>query len=143
MSFLQQGVRLAARRMPKVIPPHMHAVFDYAFAGAFLFMAARQWKRNRRAAMASLLCGSASAVNALLTDYPGGISPVMSYRTHGRFDAGLAVITASTPQVLGFADSAEARFFSTQALAETLVTGMTDYNCYSDEQEEHPLKAVS
>lgn len=143
MSFLQEGARMAARRMPKVISPQLHAVLDYAFAGSFFLIAAGQWKRNRRAAMASLIYGSATAINALVTDYPGGVSRLMSYRTHGRFDAGLAVVTASTPQVLGFPNAREARLFSAFALAETLVTGMTDYNVYSEAEEQHPLEAVS
>ena len=134
MPFWQQGTRALARSMPKVMSPATHAVADYAVGGIFFLAAAWFWKRNRRAAMGSLLCGGAKVANALLTDYPGGTAPVISYRTHGRMDAVIAGITASTPQLMGFSDQPEARLFSAQALAETLITGMTDYGCYEDEE---------
>ena len=84
MPLLETGARFAARRMPKVINPSAHAVLDYAIAGTFLIMGARLWRRNRRAAVGSLICGGAAALNAMVTDYPGGVTPLMDYRTHGR-----------------------------------------------------------
>jgi hypothetical protein len=143
MPLLQSGARFAARKMPKVITPGTHAILDYAVAGAFLIMGARLWKRHRRAAVGSLACGAAAAVNSMLTDYPGGVFRVIDYRTHGRVDAGLAALTAAAPRFLGFDDQVEARFFSGCALSETVITGLTDYNHYTDHPEEHPLEAVS
>ena len=142
MPILQSGARFAARKMPKVISPGAHAVLDYAVAGMFLLMGVRMWKSHRRAALGSLACGTAAAVNSMLTDYPGGVARVIDYRTHGRVDAGLAALTAAAPRFLGFEDDAEARFFSGSALAETVVTGLTDYNYYADDEEEHPLEAA-
>jgi hypothetical protein len=142
MPILQSGANFAARKMPKVITPGTHAVLDYAVAGAFLVMGMRLWKRNRRAALGSLTCGAAAAINSMLTDYPGGVFRVIDYSTHGRVDAGLAAITAAAPRFLGI-DESEARFFTGSALAETVITGLTDYNYYTDEKEEHPLEAVS
>ena len=133
MPLLETGARFAARRMPKVINPSAHAVLDYAIAGTFLIMGARLWRRNRRAAVGSLICGGAAALNAMVTDYPGGVTPLMDYRTHGRIDATVAAMTASAPKLLGFSDEVEACFFSFQALAETVVTGLTDYEYYVDE----------
>ncbi len=133
MALLESGVRFAAGRMPKVIKPGTHAVLDYAVAGVFLAMGARLWKRNRRAAVGSLLCGGAAALNAVVTDYPGGVVHAIDYRTHGRIDAGLAALTASAPRLLGFSDEDEARFFGFQALAETVVSGLTDYGYYEEE----------
>lgn len=133
MALLESGVRFAAGRMPKVIKPGTHAVLDYAVAGVFLAMGTRLWKRNRRAAVGSLLCGGAAALNAMVTDYPGGVVHAIDYRTHGRIDAGLAALTASAPRLLGFSDEDEARFFGFQALAETVVSGLTDYGYYEGE----------
>jgi hypothetical protein len=132
MALLESGVRFAAGRMPKVIKPGTHAVLDYAVAGVFLAMGARLWKRNRRAAVGSLLCGGAAALNAMVTDYPGGVVHAIDYRTHGRIDAGLAALTAAAPRLLGFSDEDEARFFGFQALAETVVSGLTDYGYYEE-----------
>jgi hypothetical protein len=133
MPLLESGVRFAVGKMPKVINPGTHAVLDYAVAGIFLAMGATLWKRNRRAAVGSLVCGGAAALNAMVTDYPGGLVHAIDYRTHGRVDAGLAALTASAPRLLGFSDQDEARFFSFQALAETVVTSLTDYDYYEEQ----------
>ena len=77
--------------------------------------------------MGSLLCGGAKVANALFTDYPGGAVSAISYKTHGNLDASIAGMTASTPMLMGFSDQPEARLFSIQALAETVISGMTDY----------------
>ncbi len=143
MALLHLATRFAARKMPRVINPTAHAVFDYAVSGLFLVMAARLWKRHRRAALGCVFCGGAGTLNAVLTDYPGGVFKTIEYKTHGRIDAGLAAMTAAAPQVLGFSNQPEARFFSLQAITETVITGMTDFNYYAPVPEEHPLKAVS
>jgi hypothetical protein len=126
----QQGVRFAARKMPKVIGPTAHAVLDYAVAGSFLLIAVRCWRSNRRAAMGAALCGGAVAANALLTDYPGGARDLIDYKTHGKIDAGVVGLTAAMPRLMNFADEPEARVFGLHALAETAVTSMTDYDHY-------------
>jgi hypothetical protein len=119
--------------MPKVINPTTHAVLDYVVAGSFLLKAAALWKRNRRAAAASLICGGATLANALVTDYPGGVFPKISYRTHGRNDSAIAGLTAAAPKLLRFSDDREARFFGVEALAETVITGLTDFDYYEEE----------
>ena len=127
MPLLQTGARFAASRMPKVITPGAHAVLDYAVAGVFLLMGARMWRKHRRAALASFACGAAKAINSMVTDYPGGVAPVIDYDTHGRLDAGIAALTAAAPKFLGFAVEGEARLFSGFALVETVIAGLTDY----------------
>jgi hypothetical protein len=130
MPLWQEGLRIATGKMPKAVQPSTHALIDCAIAGSFLLMAARFWQRNRRAAIGSLICGGAAAANIILTDYPGGALDAISYRTHGRVDGGLAGITAAMPRLMGFADDPEARIFGAMALAETVVTGMTDFKHY-------------
>ncbi|MGC2108321.1 MAG: hypothetical protein WA655_02320 [Candidatus Korobacteraceae bacterium] len=114
--------------MPKAIQPTTHALIDCAIAGSFLLMAARFWRRNRRAAAGALLCGGVMAANVVLTDYPGGALDVLSYRTHGRVDGGLAGLTAAVPRLMGFSEEPEARAFTTMALAATLATSMTEFS---------------
>jgi hypothetical protein len=128
MVLWQQGVRYASRRMPKVLGPATHAAFDYAFAGSLLVMAAWLWKRNRRAAVGSLICGGATAANALVTDHPVGALDFIDYKTHARIDGALAALTAATPRLMGFANDDEARLFSVHALARTVVGGLTDFD---------------
>src|ERR1700753_2941693 len=98
MLLWQSGLSYAARRMPKVVGPTTHAALDYAVAGCFLLMAARYWKRNRRAAVVSLICGGVAVANNLLTDYPGGAVDLLNFSTHGKIDAGIATLTAATPR---------------------------------------------
>ena len=62
-----------------------------------------------------------------MTDYPGGVKPVISFETHGKIDAGMAGLTATVPTFLGFGDEDEAKYFRGAALAETVITGMTDF----------------
>jgi hypothetical protein len=127
MAFMQKGVAWAAGRMPK-ISPRTHAALDYAIAGSFMLMAAIFWKRNRRAALGSLLCGGATAALSLLTDYPGGVTKVIPYSLHGQIDGGLIAMTAAIPRLVNIQDDRQAKFFSRQALAKTAITAMTDFD---------------
>jgi hypothetical protein len=128
MALMQKGVQMLAERMPKVISPKTHAIIDYATAGSFLVAGALLWKRNKRAALASMLCGAMEAGTAAMTDYPGGVKPVISFQTHGRIDAGFAGFVATLPSVMMFGDEPEAMFFRGQGVALAAVTGMTDFS---------------
>jgi len=130
MPLLRKGLRMAVGKMPKMIDPATHAVLDYVVAGAFLIMGIRFWKRSKRAAIGSLLCGGAAAANIAFTDYPGGTRKILSYKAHGHVDAGLAGVAAAVPRLLMFEDKPEARFFEVEALAETAIVGLTDFDYY-------------
>jgi hypothetical protein len=132
MQLLQSGVSLIADRMPKKIGPRTHAIIDYAMAATFFTAGALFWRHHRRAAVSSLLCGAATAANALLTDYPGGVFKQISFETHGKIDAGLAGLTATIPSALFFRDDAEARLFLAAGLAESAVTALSDFSSESD-----------
>jgi len=114
-------------KMPKVIQPKQHAILDYAVAGTFLALGAFFWGRSKRASIAAIACGAAVAANSLITDYPGGVTDAISFETHGEIDAALAGLTATLPNLLGFADEPEAKYFRGIAVAETAVTGLTDF----------------
>ena len=128
MALMQKGVALAAGRMPKMISPRVHSALDYAVAGSFLLMGAWYWRRNRRAAVGSLLCGGATAAVSLLTDYPGGARKVISYPMHGQIDGGLIAMTAAMPKLLHIENEPEAKAFARQALAKTAITAMTNFD---------------
>ncbi len=128
MSLAQTGMNLISKRMPKVLDPKAHAIIDYGVAGMFLFAGALYWRRNRRAAVSAFICGGATAMNAMLTDYPGGVWKKMSYKTHGKVDAGLVGATGSMPSLMDFADDEEARFFKVQAIVEAAIAAMTDFD---------------
>ncbi len=134
MVLWQQGLKFATRKMPKVIDPTTHAVLDYAVAGTLLLIGARLWKRNRRAAVGSLISGAATLANAMVTDYPGGVFKKIEYKAHGRYDAAIAGFTASAPRLLRFSGEAEARYLDIVALTETAVIGLTDFHCYEGDK---------
>jgi hypothetical protein len=128
MSLLQTGMGLMSKQMPKVIGPKTHAIIDYGMAASFIAMGALFWKRNKRAAISSFICGGATAINSMLTNYPGGVWKQMSFETHGKIDAGLVGATGTMPALMGFKDESEAKFFEFQAVAEAAVTAMTDFH---------------
>ncbi len=130
MPLLQKGIAIAAGRMPKVIKPKAHAVIDHLVAGSFFIAAALVWRRNKRAAIGSLICGGITAANNALTDYPGGTWKVMSFQTHGKLDAGVAALTATMPRLMGFGEDAESKFFMMQSMLGTAITAATDFDYY-------------
>jgi hypothetical protein len=128
MFLVNRTANAAAKRMPKVIGPSTHAALDYITAGTFLLVGALTWKRTKRASIAAFINGAAVLGASLLTDYPGGVKKVMSFKTHGKFDAAQATMAAAMPRVLGFRHKPIARFFELQAATETMVVGATDWD---------------
>ena len=126
MALMQKGVQALTDRMPKVISPKTHAIIDYATAGSFFLAGALLWKRNKRASLGAMLCGAMEAGTAMMTDYPGGVKPVLSFETHGRIDAGFAGFVATLPNNLMFRGEPEAMFFRGEGVAAAAVTGLTD-----------------
>ncbi|HUS19414.1 MAG TPA: hypothetical protein VMZ25_07170 [Terriglobales bacterium] len=127
MPLATRAAQMVADRMPKMLDAKTHAVMDYVVGGTCLAMAAFLWKRNKRASIAATMCGAATLTNAMLTDYPGGVKKIFSFETHGRIDAGLAGLTATMPTFFAFRGEEEAKYFTGLALAETVVTGLTDF----------------
>lgn len=132
MPILETGVKTLSHRLPKVISPKTHAIIDYATAGSFLLMGALLWKKHKRAAISSVVCGAMEAGTAMMTDYPGGVSKVISFETHGRIDAGFAGLVGMVPTLLGFSNEKESWFFRGQAMGLAAVTGMTDFEYYEE-----------
>lgn len=130
MPLLLKMVSAAAGRMPKSMGPSTHALIDYAMAGSYLLAGMVYWRRNKRAAMSAFVCGGVAAANGLLTDYPGGVAKVLSYKTHERVDAGIAALSAAMPRFLEFEDEPEAKFFGMQAVAQSVAMGLTNFNYY-------------
>jgi hypothetical protein len=127
MPLLDKTAKWTTNKMPKAITPKAHAIIDYAMAASFFGMAAFFWRRNKRAAVSSLVCGAAETITALCTDYPGGVAKEISYETHGAIDFGLSGMVASLPDMLRFSGEPESRFFRVQGLALATVTGLTDF----------------
>ena len=127
MALINKGVQVLTDRMPKVVSPRTHAILDYATAAGFFAGAALFWRNHKRAAIASLACGIAETAIAMTTDYPGGVTDLISFETHGRIDAGIAAGLQTLPSMMGFGKDAQAWFFRAQGMSIGAVTGLTDF----------------
>jgi hypothetical protein len=127
MPLLQSAVSLVADRLPETIDPKTHAILDYAMAATFFTAGALFWRRHRRAAIGSLICGGTIAATSLLTDYQGGIADRVSYGAHGKIDAGVAGLASAIPSAMFFRKDPQARFFLLAGIAATAITALTNY----------------
>lgn len=127
MGLMETGIKAAGGNLPKVISPKAHAILDYAIAASFFVAAALLWRRHRRAAMASVVCGLAEVATAALTDYPGGMKPLISFENHERLDGGIASLVGAIPIAMNFAEDPEARIFRGYGIGIAAITALTDY----------------
>ena len=132
MPILNNLAKVVAKPIPRMISPKAHAVADYITIGSFLVSAGFFWQRSKRAALAALICGVAELAVVLLTDYPGGLKRVISFRTHGEIDLGLAAMTATMPEFLAFEDESERKFFLDQG---ALITGATELTQFPEKSQ--------
>jgi hypothetical protein len=102
---------------------------DYAVvAGGFFAVAGFAWKHHRAAAITSLGLGVAEATISMLTDYPGGVSKLISFENKGKIDAGLSAMVTTLPNFMGIEDEWPAWFFRAHGLAMATTAGLTDFS---------------
>jgi hypothetical protein len=127
------GTRLAMTaqgensRMKKFINPSAHAVLDYVAAGSLIALGFGLRAQNRRAAIFAFANGAAVLGLSMLTNYPGGVCRILSYKTHGTIDILQAGVLAIGPSLLGFGDTTEGQLFYGQAALEGGVVAATDW----------------
>lgn len=127
MPILHSLIKVAAKPIPAVISPKAHAIIDYVTVGVFLAGAARFWRRNKRAAIAAGVCGGAKLAVSMMTAYPGGVRRSIRFPHRREIDLGLAAMTATMPEFLGFKDEPQRKFFQIQGAVTTAVTELTDF----------------
>ena len=110
------------------ISPAQHAVLDYGVAATFFALGMRYRNRNRAASTLAFANGGMVLGMSLLTDYPGGVWPTISFKTHGTMDLVQAALAGFGPLPFGFADEPEAKTFYAQAASELGVVANTDWN---------------
>jgi hypothetical protein len=135
MALFQKSASIFSNRLPKVLGPRTHSIIDYSVAALLFSAGVLFWQKHKSASLSALFCGSGVLLNAMFTDYPGGVVRGMSFETHGKIDAGIAGLTATIPSLMGFGGDAQARFFEATAVAETLATGFTDYRTGAELEE--------
>jgi hypothetical protein len=116
MPFLNSLTRIAAKSIPKAVTPKVHGVVDYITIGILFGTVPVFWRRNRRATVASLICGGAELALVLLTDYPCGVKDFISFRAHREIDYGLAAMVATMPESFGLKAMMKPDSFDSRAL---------------------------
>ena len=127
MPILNTATKVLVKPVPKFLSAKAHAVVDYMTVGSFLMSAAWLWPRNKRAALAALICGGAELALAVLTNYPGGMKKAISFHTHGEIDLGLAAMVATMPEFLAFKDDNEKKLFLAQGAIISAVRELTAF----------------
>ncbi|MGI4756239.1 MAG: hypothetical protein ACRYGF_05240 [Janthinobacterium lividum] len=115
-------------KFPKPISAKVHGFIDYGHAAFFLASALVLRKKNPPAALACLLTGSLVLVQSLLTDYPLGASPALSFNAHGKIDAAFAASSFIKPELFGFSGTKAAALFRVNGLVESTVVALTDWD---------------
>jgi hypothetical protein len=141
MAILNNLVKMALKPLPGMISPRGHAVLDYMIVGAFIATAGVFWKRNKRAAVSSLLCGGAQLGVSLLTDYPGGARPAIPFSTRRKLDLGLAAMTAAMPEFMNFEGEPEQKFFTAQGVLMTVANELTQFPRANENKRERHFAA--
>jgi hypothetical protein len=118
---------LRSRALPKLIDGNTHALLDALTVSGFFMLAGHFWGRHNRAAATALINGVAVMGVSMFTDYPGGQRGPISFETHGKVDIMQAGMAAGLPTLLGFGSEAAAAPFRMQAVVESFVIGMTDW----------------
>ena len=119
---------LATKPLPKVISPGVHAIIDWATAGAFITSGALLWRKNKRSALGSFVCGNLIGSLIFLTDCPGGVWKKISFETHGNIDPGVSALVASLPNLLGFSKESESKLFQSMGIGLAAVRSLTKFD---------------
>jgi len=135
MSLSTKLSELATKPLPKVIHPKTHAIIDWATAGAFIASGALLWRKNKRAALAAMVCGNLIGSLIALTDCPEGLWKKISFETHGNVDPGVSALVASMPNLLGFSNQTESKLFQSIGIGLAAVRGLTNFEEGSSNEE--------
>ena len=124
MPFLIKAADLATRNFPKILTPQAHKKADYILMIGFGLAGLVYWKRDRRAAIASILCGGSMLALTLTTHYNVPVGDQMSFSEHKRAELGMAALCSLLPGVLQTGKMARTHFLA-QAAALIAVSNMT------------------
>lgn len=142
MAMLNNLIKTAVKPLPDVISPKGRMIVDYMIAGAFFATAGLFWRRNKRAATASLLCAGAQLGVSMLTNYGGRERKPIDFSTRRKLDLGLAAMNAAMPEFLNFEAASEKKFFVAQGLLMTVANELTRFPKTSEEQWKERRRAA-
>ena len=120
-------IQTLTKPVPKVIDPTMHAVADYGAAAGLACLGMYLRERNSTLSNFAFMNAGMIVMMSLLTRYPGGVIPAMSFKMHGVMDALQGTLLAAGPILLGQQDDPDSRYFYGQAALEMGVVAATDW----------------
>lgn len=138
MPTLNSIARVIAKPLPRVVSPRAQSILDYILVGTFFGAAGWFWGRNKRASVASLLCGTAKLAVCILSDYPGGVHKIIDYHTRREIDIGLAAMVATMPEFMAFKNEPEKKFFLVQG---ALISAGVEMSRYPDREKKRKERA--
>jgi hypothetical protein len=127
MPVLTAAADVLTRKLPKLLTANAHLAADYAFVGSFAAGGAWFWRRNRRAALASWICGGSLLAVTMLTSYPGRRKKFITFPLHGKIEIVLTAMIATMPEFLRLEDDNERHYFTSEAGILTLVSNLTSF----------------
>ena len=125
---MENALQTLTGSVPKVIDPKMHAVADYSAAAGLACLG--MYLRDRNSTLSNFAFINAGMIvgMSLLTRYPGGVIPAMSFKMHGMMDAVQGMLLAAGPVLLGQQDDPDSKYFYGQAALELGVVAATDWD---------------
>lgn len=125
---MENALQTLTGSVPKVIDPKMHAVADYGAAAGLACLGMYLRERNSTLANFAFLNAGMIVMTSLMTRYPGGVFPAMSFKMHGMVDAVQGILLAAGPLLLGQQDDPDSKYFYGQAALEMGVVAATDWD---------------
>lgn len=112
----------------KPLSPLAHGIIDYVFSAALLFIP-RMTGLKKKAVYLYTIEGISTIFYSAVTDYPLGVKPVISYKTHRAADcANIALLAASTLYKPVSKDKWAMLFSITMASAALITILLTNWN---------------
>ena len=130
MTVLTSAVDVLTRRLPKLFSQDAHLAIDYAIAGSLFAAGVWYWRRNRKAALGSAICGASTLGLALLTSTPGGSKRGISFPLHRQVENGLSAMIATMPEFLQLEKGRGRKHFLITAGVLTVVSNLTQFESH-------------
>jgi hypothetical protein len=127
MPVLTSAADVLTRKLPKLISQDAHLAIDYAVAGSLFAAGAWHWRRDRRAAFGSAICGASTLGLALMTSSSGGSKRAISFPLHRKLENGLSAMIATMPEFLHLEKGRGRKHFLITAGVLTLLSNLTEF----------------
>jgi hypothetical protein len=127
MPVLTSAADVLTRKLPKLVSQDAHLALDYAIAGSLFAAGAWYWRRDRKAAFGSAICGASTLGLALLSSRPAGAKCAISFPVHRKLENGLSAMIATMPEFLHLENGRGRKPFLITAGVLTVLSNLTEF----------------